>query len=271
MDFESGLVYFNFRYYNYKNAVWIDRDFIFKKNLYNYCLNNSILVYDYLGLSDVIIIGGVADKGSIHDVKPTNFYLAAIEGFHVLRTTKEKNATVLTFYFKERYTHRKDWPNMENDFKGFGVYRNCKVFEYNSAQNLIDIIKKEVAKTKDKKICRLVYYGHGNPNTLLLDYNEHNGTGGDKNNLYVDDLVKLSDLFSDNMFFVNAGCNGKEFSKDFTKRTNKTSYGSEGSVDYAKRKPKSPLPPSNVNYYRFDKNNKEGTIVKDKDILKLPK
>ena len=55
-DSETGLIYYNYRYYNPNSSKWLKRDSIEEQggvNLYEFIQNNSILYIDYLGL-DVI-------------------------------------------------------------------------------------------------------------------------------------------------------------------------------------------------------------------------
>jgi RHS repeat-associated protein len=52
-DVETGLVYYNFRYYYSEGGRWFGRDLIDEEggeNLYAMCLNDSVNLWDYLGL-----------------------------------------------------------------------------------------------------------------------------------------------------------------------------------------------------------------------------
>lgn len=46
---ETTLVYYNFRYYNPQDGRWTRRDIIPSKNLYDYTLNRSVSIVDFLG------------------------------------------------------------------------------------------------------------------------------------------------------------------------------------------------------------------------------
>ena len=50
-DGELGLVYYNWRFYNKMYGRWHQLDFISHKNLYSYCYNNAVFLYDYVGLA----------------------------------------------------------------------------------------------------------------------------------------------------------------------------------------------------------------------------
>ena len=54
-DSETGLIYYNYRYYNPNRGRWINRDPIEEEggyNLYSFIKNHSIILWDYLGQSD---------------------------------------------------------------------------------------------------------------------------------------------------------------------------------------------------------------------------
>src|SRR5258708_5570923 len=53
-DDESGLIYYGYRYYNPINGVWLNRDPLGEqggRNLCGFCNNNSLTLFDALGLS----------------------------------------------------------------------------------------------------------------------------------------------------------------------------------------------------------------------------
>ena len=55
-DSETGLIYYNFRYYNPETGKWLKRDPIAEQggfNLYGFVSNNSIYYWDYLGLDPI--------------------------------------------------------------------------------------------------------------------------------------------------------------------------------------------------------------------------
>jgi len=70
-DKETNLVYYNYRYYSSDLGRWLSRDPIGEKggvNLYMFCYNNTILLYDYLGFIPyreykITVDGYSADEG----------------------------------------------------------------------------------------------------------------------------------------------------------------------------------------------------------------
>ncbi len=239
---------------------WIGRDPIGEKDNNNrYIFNkNKIYLFDYLGLNDIIIVGGVADIGSHHDQTAMNFYLGALEAFKLIKKgirQRCSKARILTFYFEERYRQRSDWPEYKKKFIQNFNWGGDRLFEYNSKKNLLTLIKDKVSKIGDKKICRLFYYGHSTATDLLLDYNESNTNGNTENLTAVELATLVLDINknTNRMSFINAGCNGAEFCKLFTTLTKQPSLGADKAVNYKFKSPKAPLPPpeDNGNYHLF--------------------
>lgn len=63
-DYELGLIYYNYRYYNSRYGYWNRRDIISSKNQYSVYTSNGITSYDYRGLMDPIY-GGYLHGGGI--------------------------------------------------------------------------------------------------------------------------------------------------------------------------------------------------------------
>ena len=45
-------MYYNWRYFNTLAGKWIYRDLIYSRNLYIFCNNNGIMLYDLMGLKE---------------------------------------------------------------------------------------------------------------------------------------------------------------------------------------------------------------------------
>ncbi|UDQ98377.1 RHS repeat-associated core domain-containing protein [Lentisphaerota bacterium WC36G] len=62
---ETGLIYYNYRYYNPSTGKWINRDPIQEKggiNLYGFALNSAINYWDNLGLTSSTYIPGIGNR-----------------------------------------------------------------------------------------------------------------------------------------------------------------------------------------------------------------
>lgn len=68
-DSETGLTYYNYRYFNHKDGSWISRDLaqeLFLFNLYNYCYNSPMMINDHLGLGFLNdVLGGIGTAFSL--------------------------------------------------------------------------------------------------------------------------------------------------------------------------------------------------------------
>ena len=132
-DEQTGLVYYNYRYYNPENGKWLKRDPIEEKggfNLYGFVQNNSVMYIDLLGLSEFM-------KWQYEQVYGTPYVATdpgKIKRYRLSYTFVQESDSIAEFmkniYAKRLRTADQLINDIENKFKDSKYNGKCHCIEY---------------------------------------------------------------------------------------------------------------------------------------------
>ena len=179
-DYESDLVYYNYRYYNANNGRWITRDFEGTPeymNFYSYCKNNASINTDFYGLLTIIV------HGTILSSKPKGIWW----------TKNGMFATNLDAILKDVWKAKNKKIKINGEFSWSG--KNDHNERLKAGKDLADFIRKIRCLDSNEPI-NIVTHSHGGNvvlSALTELYNNRSGGICKKKNIdyTVDNVVLL--------------------------------------------------------------------------------
>ena len=169
-DGETGLVYYNYRYYSPKMGRWIKRDQLEELAGYNLCVcvnNNLVMYYDSLGLSSTPL-----SNGTVIDLTSglETFFYALEMNFDQLKKNKctfiiAADKDDINRFLPSRYTPSKVSQRIEKRLKEKFTMKCLTIMKIShSSDALIHALKNNPC------ICGIIYIGHASitPSRLIF-------------------------------------------------------------------------------------------------------
>jgi RHS repeat-associated protein len=272
----TGLLNEGFRYRDLETGLFITRDplgFVDGPNVYTYVRQNPWTFFDPLGLNEVIVSGGInANKGGwdiqgpsktgvelpakimrkfgapvAHDRNWKNFISSAQKAIQdrkaITQETIEWHVEVMS-YVERAKSEGLDPMTYVKEIRGIAKEEGVDLRFYGTKEGLIRGLitapDSTSARKENEKVSRLMYFGHGAPNELMLHYRNvaANGKGEKFESSDIGSLEKQA--FTADSKFISYGCNtatcdsaGNSFTKSWKEKfKGHDVYGVEGRTSY---------------------------------------